>query len=89
MQWKGPYVVERRVGPVDYVVNVKGKSKVFYVSLLKRYYSRINKADQKRDTSVEGGEMLESVSSAITAADGEGGPDDAVDDDKLLDVSPC
>ena len=33
--------------------------------------------------------MLELVSSAIIAADGDGGPDDAVDDDELLDVSPC
>ena len=35
MQWKGPYVIERRVGPVDYVVNIKGKSKVCHVNLLK------------------------------------------------------
>ena len=89
MQWKGPHVVERRVRPVDYVVNVKGKSKVFHVNLLKRYYSRINDADQKRDTSVEGGAVLELASSAIIAADGEGRPDDAVDDDELLDESPC
>ncbi len=32
--------------------------------------------------------MLELMSSAIITADGEGGPDDAVNNDKLLDVSP-
>ena len=89
MQWKGPYVVERRVGPVGYVVNVKDKSKVFHVNLLKRYHSRINEENEKRDTSEDGEAVLELVSSAIIAADGEGGTDDAVDDDKLLDVSLC
>ena len=63
--------------------------KVFHVNLLKRYHSRINEADQKRDTSEEGGAVLELVSSAIIAADGEGSPDDAVDGDERLDVSPC
>ena len=29
------------------------------------------------------------MSLAIIAADCEGGPDDAVDDDELLDVRPC
>ena len=33
--------------------------------------------------------MLELVSSAIIVPDGEGGTDDAVNDDELLDVSPC
>ena len=89
MKWKGPYVIERRVGPVDYAVNVKGKSKVFHVNLLKQYYSRINEVDQKRDTPKEGGAVQKLVSSAIISADGEGGTDDAVDDDKLLDVSLC
>ena len=70
---------------MDYVVNVKGKSKVFHVNLLKRYYSRINEADHKHDTSKEGGVVLELVSSAIIAAEGEGGPDDAVDDDATSD----
>ena len=64
MQWKGPYVTERKVGPLDYVVNDKGKSKVFHVNLLKRYYSRIHEADQKRDIPDKGGAVLEMVASA-------------------------
>ena len=89
MHWKGPYVVERRVGPVDYGVNIMGKSKVFDVNLLKRYYSRISEADQKRDSSEERGAVLELENSAIISADCGGGQDDAADDDKLFDLSPC
>ena len=65
------------------------KLRVFYVNLLKRYYSRINGADQKRNTLEEREAVLELVSSAIIVPDGEGGTDDAVDYDELLDVSPC
>ena len=74
---------------MEYVVNVKDQSKVFHVNLLKRYYSRIYEAVQKRDNSEEGGAVLKLVSSAVMAADGEGGLDDAVDYDELLDMSPC
>ena len=76
---------------MDYVINVKSKSKVFHVNLLKQYmcHSRVNEADQKCDNLKVGGAVLELVSSAIIEADSEGGPDDVVDDDKLLDMSLC
>ena len=40
MQWKGPYEVTGRIGPCDYVVNMKGKKKTLHANLLKQYISR-------------------------------------------------
>ncbi|XP_052080712.1 uncharacterized protein LOC127718696 [Mytilus californianus] len=39
-QWKGPYVVTDKVGPVDYKVKVRGKEKVYHVNMLKTWYER-------------------------------------------------
>ena len=35
MQWKGPYRITKKKGPLDYDVNVNGKNKVYHVNLLK------------------------------------------------------
>ena len=41
MQWQGPYVVEEcRGNGVDYVINVRGRLKLFHVNMLKKFYER-------------------------------------------------
>lgn len=37
MAWRGPYVIEERVGECDYRVKIKGKSKLLHANLLKLY----------------------------------------------------
>ena len=40
VHWKGPYKVVEVVGACDYKVEVKGKVKVYYANLLKKYVER-------------------------------------------------
>ena len=40
MQWKGPCEVSAVVGLNDYKVRVKGKERVYYANLLKKYFER-------------------------------------------------
>ncbi|KAJ8046128.1 hypothetical protein HOLleu_09322 [Holothuria leucospilota] len=40
MQWKGPFRVVAGIGDTDYRVELRDKSKVFHVNLLKKYYRR-------------------------------------------------
>ena len=40
MQWKGPFEVSDVVGLNDYKVRVKGKERVYYANLLKKYFER-------------------------------------------------
>lgn len=40
MAWSGPYVVQGRVGLVDYKVQVGNKVKTYHVNLLQRYFER-------------------------------------------------
>jgi transposase InsO family protein len=41
LAWRGPYVVEERVGEADYRVKVGTKTKLFHANLLKKYYERV------------------------------------------------
>ena len=46
MQWRGPYKVEQcHDNGVDYVIKVKGKSKLFHVNMLKKFHRRENEMD--------------------------------------------
>ena len=46
-QWKGPYEVVEKVGPVDYRIRIrKGKEKVFHVNMLKQWFDRNDKSDE-------------------------------------------
>ncbi|XP_066952537.1 uncharacterized protein [Macrobrachium rosenbergii] len=38
--WTGPHKVVRRIGPVDYLINVNGKEKLYHINLLKKYFRR-------------------------------------------------
>ena len=41
MQWRGPYkVVEARSNNVDYVINVRGKHRVYHINMLKKFHKR-------------------------------------------------
>ena len=41
MQWRGPYKVEQcHDNGVDYIIKVKGKSKLFHANMLKKFYRR-------------------------------------------------
>ena len=42
MTWSGPYKVTCMKGNVDYYVDVNGKSKLYHINLLKKYYRRAN-----------------------------------------------
>ena len=40
LQWKGPYTIVKKVGHVDYQIEVGGKLKTFHANLLKHYVER-------------------------------------------------
>ena len=40
MSWQGPYKVVKVVNKVDYLINVKGKDKLYHINLLKKYHRR-------------------------------------------------
>jgi hypothetical protein len=40
MQWKGPYQIVRKVGNVDYMLDVNGMIKTYHANLLKKYVER-------------------------------------------------
>jgi hypothetical protein len=40
LQWRGPYVVTQKVNQVDYMVQIRGKNKMFHINMLKAYVER-------------------------------------------------
>ena len=40
MSWNGPFKVIKAVNKVDYLLDVKGKHKLYHINLLKKYYRR-------------------------------------------------
>jgi hypothetical protein len=42
--WKGPFVVLEKSSPVNYRIDMDGKSKVFHINMLKQYVERCNVA---------------------------------------------
>lgn len=40
MQWRGPYNVVQKIGPIDYKINIAGKLKTLHANLLKKYIPR-------------------------------------------------
>ena len=65
MQWKGPFVVTRKMSPLDYKVDVYGKVKPFHINMLRLYTERLN-TDEQKDSNV-----LAEVSVAIIDIDQE------------------
>ena len=79
MQWKGPYVITEKVGPLDYRVDTKGKLKTFHINMLRHYVEREDKQTDENDALAEASvalidieqsedcEQPDSVASAIPA----------------------
>ena len=44
LAWKGPFEIIKVLNDVNYVVNVRGKEKVFHINMLKKYFRRPNTA---------------------------------------------
>ncbi|XP_021345000.1 uncharacterized protein LOC110444964, partial [Mizuhopecten yessoensis] len=40
MQWRGPYIVTAKRGPMDYEVDIGGKKKTLHVNMLKKYFEK-------------------------------------------------
>ena len=40
MQWKGPYVIIEKQGPLDYRIDTEGKPKTFHINMLRLYTER-------------------------------------------------
>ena len=40
MQWRGPFIVERRVGANDYRIKMGSKAKTYHLNMLKKYIVR-------------------------------------------------
>ena len=40
MQWKGPFKIEKKMGPNDFKIRIDGKSKVYHANMLKKYNSQ-------------------------------------------------
>ena len=45
MQWRGPYIVESRVGANDYRIKMGSKTKTYHVNMLKKYIAREPEVD--------------------------------------------
>ena len=71
----------------DYVVEVRGKKKIYYANLLKRYRSRSD-THGKICERTSGGSLLEVASATILEADG-WNQDDSVDGNSLLELRTC
>ena len=45
MQWRGPYIVESRVGANDYRIKIGSKTKTYHLNMLKKYIARKPEVD--------------------------------------------
>ena len=52
MQWNGPYKIVEKKNSVDYVIDVKGKYKLFHANMLKKYYRRQSSANADNEHNV-------------------------------------
>ena len=50
MQWRGPYEVVEKVGPVDYKLKINGKEKIYHVNMIKQYHDRASNQQQTNTT---------------------------------------
>ena len=74
LQWKGPYEIIEVINKMDYKISIKGKTKIYYANLLKRYLER-----QEADP-------VQTVGIAVIEAENQA-EEGAVDDEQLLDIS--
>ena len=75
------------VGLNDYQINVKGKSKIYHVNLLKRISCSERAGSQWLELPAEVGYALLDMVSLALIDDDSNSPEDAADDNDLLDIS--
>ncbi|XP_062607411.1 uncharacterized protein LOC134269206 [Saccostrea cucullata] len=73
MQWKGPFEIVKKLGKVDYRIDMNGKIKTFHANMLKLYFDR-------KECCVDAG-ILGVASAAMVDVE----EDDSVDDSDLID----
>ena len=76
MQWKGPFKIEKKMGPNDFKIRIDGKSKVYHANMLKKYTKREEKTAN----------VVEVVSAAVVESSGST-EDDVVNDEQLLELN--
>ena len=54
MQWRGPFVITKRVGQFDYRILANGEEKTYHVNLLKKYNRREGSHCQREENNVSG-----------------------------------
>ena len=77
MQWKGPFKIEKKMGPNDFKIRIDGKSKVYHANPLKKYTKREEKTTAN---------VVEVVSAAVVELSGST-EDDVVNDEQLLELN--
>ena len=77
MQWKGPFRIEKKMGPNDFKIRINGKSKVYHANMLKKYTKREEKTTAN---------VIEVVSAAVVESSGST-EDDVVNDEQLLELN--
>ena len=40
LSWKGPFQIVKKLNAVDYLIDIKGKEKLYHVNLIKKYHER-------------------------------------------------
>ena len=54
MQWRGPYIVESRVGASDYRIKIGSKTKTYHLNMLKKYIAREPEVDVVHTSNKDG-----------------------------------
>ena len=83
MQWKGPFEVVDVLGHNDYKVQLKNKTKVYHVNMLKRYVERPNE-DHDVDAFLSDSVFQVASTAIIEQPDPEDLGDGTVNDEELL-----
>lgn len=81
--WQGPFTVIKSCSPLNYIVDVRGNHKLFYINMLKQYYSRPEDQVEENSTSESFGVRHANTVSVIDNGDG-----DTTDDD-FTQLIPC
>ena len=89
LQWRGPFLVTEKVGPVDYRIDIHGKLKVFHANLLKLYIGRSDTQSTERtctvipETADEILNIFECASVSVIECETADMPDESLDEPKF------
>jgi len=45
MHWQGPFNIEEKVRLNDYIINIRGKRRIYHANMLKKYFERKTPTD--------------------------------------------